>query len=64
MIKTILAATLLTITMASGVSAASMKPMMKKMDHSMSMKKKCGKGMMLMHGKCMADHGMKKMMKK
>jgi hypothetical protein len=67
MIKTILATAILTVAMASGASAASMKKMdnMKKMDHSMAMKKhKCDKGMMMMHGKCVVDHKMKMMKKK
>jgi hypothetical protein len=60
MIKAILATVILTVAMASGASAA-----MKKMDHmgkmdKMSMSHKCGKGMMMMHGKCMADKMMKK----
>jgi uncharacterized protein YehS (DUF1456 family) len=54
MIKTILAAVALTVALSSGADAA----MMKKMDH-MAMKK-CGKGMMMMHGKCAMDHMMKK----
>jgi hypothetical protein len=54
MIKTTLAALLVISAFAGGAEAA----MMKKMDH-MAMKK-CGKGMMMMHGKCMADHMMKK----
>jgi hypothetical protein len=54
MIKTILAAVALTVALSGGAEAA-MKKMdkMKKMDH-------CGKGMMMMKGKCMADHMMKK----
>ena len=65
MIKAILATVALTLVMASSASAASMAKMdhMKKMDH-MAMKK-CGKGMMMMHGKCKVDKMMmKKMMKK
>jgi hypothetical protein len=66
MIKSILAATALTLALSAGASAATMKPMhnmaMKQMHH-MAMKKHCGKHMMMMHGKCMADHSMK-MMKK
>jgi hypothetical protein len=57
MFKTILAATFLTVTLASGASAATMKPMMKKMDHSMSMKKDHSM-------KMMKKNKMKKMMKK
>ena len=49
MIKTTLAALLVLSAFAGGAEAA----MMKKMD-------KCGKGMMMMHGKCMADKMMKK----
>ena len=56
MIKTTLAALLVLSAFAGGAEAA----MMKKMDH-MAMKK-CGKGMMMMHGKCAMDkmHMMKK----
>ena len=55
MIKTTLAALLVLSAFAGGAEAAMMKKdhMMKKMD-------KCGKGMMMMHGKCMADKMMKK----
>ncbi len=59
MIKTTLAALLVLSAFAGGAEAA----MMKKMDH-MGMMKKCGKGMMMMHGKCMADKMMMKKMKK
>jgi hypothetical protein len=57
MIKTTLAALLVLSAFAGGAEAA----MMKKMD-KMSMMKKCGKGMMMMHGKCAMDkmHKMKK----
>jgi trehalose-6-phosphate synthase len=57
MIKTTLAALLVLSAFAGGAEAA----MMKKMDH-MGMMKKCGKGMMMMHGKCTMDkmHMMKK----
>jgi hypothetical protein len=56
MIKTTLAALLVLSAFAGGAEAA----MMKKMDH-MGMKK-CGKGMMMMKGKCTMDkmHMMKK----
>jgi hypothetical protein len=54
MIKTIIAALALTVALAGGAEAA-----MKKMDHMKKMDK-CGKGMMMMHGKCMADKMMKK----
>lgn len=60
MIKTTLAALLVLSAFAGGAEAAMMKKMdkmsmMKKMDH-------CGKGMMMMKGKCMKDkmHMMKK----
>jgi hypothetical protein len=65
MIKSILAATILSFALTGGASAAMMKmDHMKKMDHSMAMKHKCKKGMMMMHGKCMADDHMKMMKKK
>ena len=54
MIKTIIAALALTVALSGGAEAA-----MKKMD-KMGMNK-CGKGMMMMKGKCVAD---KMMMKK
>jgi trehalose-6-phosphate synthase len=57
MIKTTLAALLVLSAFAGGAEAA----MAKKMDHMKKMDK-CGKGMMMMKGKCMADH-MKKMKK-
>ena len=55
MIKTTLAALLVFSAFAGGAEAATMKKMdkMAKMD-------KCGKGMMMMKGKCMADHMKKK----
>ena len=59
MIKTTLAALLVLSAFTGGAEAAMMKKMdkmaMKKMDH-------CGKGMMMMKGKCMKDkmHMMKK----
>ena len=56
MIKTTLAALLVLSAFAGGAEAAMKKMdkmMMKKMDH-------CGKGMMMMKGKCMADHMKKK----
>jgi hypothetical protein len=65
MIKTILASLALSVALASGASAATMAPM-KKMDHMKKMDKmshKCGKGMMMDHGKCKVDHMMKKMKK-
>ena len=55
MIKTTLAALLVLSAFAGGAEAA----MAKKMDHMKKMDK-CGKGMMMMHGKCMADKMMKK----
>ena len=57
MIKTILAASLVLATFSAGAEAA----MMKKMDH-MGMMKKCSKGMMMKHGKCVKGkmHMMKK----
>ena len=55
MIKTILAALLVLSAFSSGAEAATMK----KMDHMKKMDK-CGKGMMMMKGKCMADKMMKK----
>jgi hypothetical protein len=61
MFKTILAASFLTVTLASGASAATMKPMMKKMDHSMSMKKMDDK---MMKKPIKKKSMMKKMMKK
>ncbi len=54
MIKTTLAALLVLSSFTGGAEAA-----MKKMDHMKKMDK-CGKGMMMMHGKCMADKMMKK----
>ena len=54
MIKTTLAALLVLSAFAGGAEAA-----MKKMDHMKKMDK-CGKGMMMMKGKCMADHMKKK----
>jgi hypothetical protein len=55
MIKTILAAVALTVALSGGADAA-----MKKMDNMKKMDHKCGKGMMMMKGKCVADHMMKK----
>ena len=55
MIKTTLAALLVLSAFAGGAEAA----MMKKIDHMKKMDK-CGKGMMMMKGKCMADHMKKK----
>ncbi len=59
MIKTILATFALTLAVSGGAEAAMMKKMdnMKKMDH---MAMKCGKGMMMMHGKCAMEHMKKK----
>jgi hypothetical protein len=54
MIKTILAAVALTVALSGGAEAA-----MKKMDNMKKMDK-CGKGMMMMKGKCVADKMMKK----
>ncbi len=65
MIKAILTSVALTVALAGGASAATMAPM-KKMDHMKKMDKmshKCGKGMMMDHGKCKVDHMMKKMKK-
>ena len=60
MIKSILAAAIVLATFTGGAEAA----MMKKMDH-MAMTHKCGKGMMMHKGKCMADKmHMMHMMKK
>jgi hypothetical protein len=55
MFKTTLAALLVLSAFAGGAEAA----MMKKMDHKMMMHK-CGKGMMMKHGKCTMDHMKKK----
>ena len=56
MIKTTLAALLVLSVFAGGAEAGAMK----KMDHMMKKMDKCGKGMMMMKGKCMADHMKKK----
>ncbi len=59
MIKTVLAAFALTLALSGGAEAAMMKKMyhMKKMDH---MAMKCGKHMMMKHGKCTMHHMMMK----
>ena len=61
MIKTILAATILTLSLVANAQAAAMHDM-KPTDHMMK-HKTCHKGYILKHGKCKADsHAMMKHM--
>ena len=60
MIKSILAATVLSLTLAANAQAATMMHDMKPMHHMMK-HNKCHKGYVLKHGKCKADPHMKMM---